>query len=68
MRRKWMARWLFVTVAWLAAGLWIFDGWLEESPLRFIIWWGICGTLAVSLMAFALYDSLAVFREERNRR
>ena len=68
MRRKWMARWLFVTIAWMATGLWILDGWLGESALRFMIWWGICAALAIVMMVFALYDSVAVFREERNKR
>jgi len=68
LRRKWMARWLFLTVAWMAAGLWILDGWLGEAAWRFVAWWGICAMLALVLMALALYDSLAVFREERNKR
>ena len=68
MRRKWLARWLMLTLSWMAVGLWAIDGWLGESAWRFIIWWGICGVLAIVLMMFALYDSIAVVREERNKR
>ncbi len=63
-----MARLLAATIAWMATGLWILDGWLEEEPLRFVIWWSICGIFAIVLMIFALYDSVAVVREERNNR
>lgn len=68
MRRKWMARWLMATIVWLSVGLWVIDDWLGESAVRFLIWWGVCGVLALVLMIFALYDSVAVFREERDRR
>ena len=68
MRRKWMARWLMVTLVWMAIGLWVIDSWLGEYPWRFIIWWGICAVLAIVMMVFALYDSLAVYREERKNR
>ncbi len=63
-----MARWLMATIVWLSVGLWVIDDWLGESAVRFLIWWGVCGVLALVLMIFALYDSVAVFREERDRR
>jgi hypothetical protein len=46
-RRKWLGRWLLLTVAWMAIGLWVF-----------------CFFLACVLVVFALYDVLAVMREE----
>lgn len=64
-RRKWMLRWMLATVGWMAVGLWMIDGWLEGSVWRFIIWWGICGVMAVILMIFSLYDSVAVVKEEK---
>lgn len=66
-RRKWLARWLAVTMGWMVLGLWVLDGWLEENVWRFAVWWGICGVLALVLMIFALYDALAVIREERGK-
>jgi hypothetical protein len=47
--------------------LWGIDGWLGQSPLRFIIWWLGCAALTIIIMLFALYDALAVIREERSR-
>lgn len=67
-RRKYLGRFLLVTLMWMAVGLWVIDGWLAESALRFLIWWAICGVLAIVLMIFALYDAAAVVREERERR
>ncbi|MFT3991086.1 MAG: hypothetical protein QM680_06715 [Luteolibacter sp.] len=66
-RRKWLANALFLALGQMALGLWIVDGWLQASPLRFLIWWGICGLLTCVIMIFALYDMLAVVREEREK-
>ena len=65
-RRKWMARWLFATLAWMAVGLWVVDSWLAENVARFALWWLFSGFLAVVLMIFALYDSVTVVKEERD--
>jgi len=67
MRRKWIARFLITTVVWLTVGTWLIDDWLGEVAVRFLIWWGVCALLALVLMIFALYDSVTVFREERDR-
>lgn len=67
-RRKWIARWLFFTLVWMAAGLWLIDGWLEQNVLWFAGWWLFCGFLAIVLVIFALYDWLSVIREEREER
>lgn len=64
-RRKWLARWLLLTIAWMAVGLWVVGGWLAEDAWKFLVWWGICFLLAAVLVIFALYDALAVIREER---
>ncbi len=66
-RRKWLARWLFLTITWMAVGLWVVDGWLEEDAWKFLTWWAVCGVLAFLLMLFALYDALASMREEKER-
>lgn len=66
-RRMWMQRWILATVGWMVVGLWVIDGWLGESSLRFIIWWGICGVMAVILMVSSLYDSVSVMSEEREK-
>lgn len=67
-RRKWLARCLLLTIAWMAVGLWVVGGWLAEDAWKFLVWWGICFLLATVLVIFALYDALAVIREERENR
>lgn len=67
MRRKWLGRWLMLTMGWMAVGLWVIDDWLGGEAWRFLAWWGGCAVLACVLMIFALYDALAVIREEREK-
>lgn len=64
-RRKVMARMLLFVLAWMAAGLWLIDRWLAENLWYFLGWWAFCGLATLALMLFALYDALAVIREER---
>jgi len=66
-RRKIIGRMLMTALLLMAAGLWLIDGWLAASVLRFVIWWGACAGLTIIVMLFALYDALAVIREERDR-
>ncbi len=66
-RRKVMARMLLSVLAWMAAGLWLIDRWLAENLWYFLGWWAFCGLATLVLMLFALYDALAVIREERRR-
>lgn len=67
MRRKFLARLLIADMAMLSVGLWVVNGWLAEDPMRFALWWLACGVLTIVLMLFALYDALAVIREERDK-
>lgn len=66
-RRKLLANLLFIAFFLMATGWWGIDGWLALSPWRFLIWWGACGALACGALLFALYDALAVVREEREK-
>ena len=66
-RRKWLAWMLMVPIAMIALGLWVFNGWIDQSPLRMLVWWGACALSTVIVMIFALYDALAVVREERDK-
>lgn len=63
-RRKWLGRWLLLTMAWMAAGLWVVDAFLSENAWMFLLWWAFCFFLVSVLIIFALYDVLAVMREE----
>jgi hypothetical protein len=66
-RRKWLGRWLLLTVVWMAVGLWLLDGLLSQSGWMFVLWWVFCFLLACGLVIFALYDVMAVMREEREK-
>lgn len=66
-RRQAMMRFVVLLLAVFAFGLWVVDDWLLASPWRFVLWWGGCGLLAVFVFLFAVYDVLAVVREERAR-
>jgi len=67
LRRRVLSSFLVLLLVMFASGLWVFDRWLTASPWRFVIWWGACGVLAVFILLFALYDAMAVVREERDR-
>lgn len=67
-RRTIMARMLLVCLALMAFGLWVVDGWLAAGVMRFLIWWGLCALVTALTMVLALYDMLAVIREEREKR
>jgi hypothetical protein len=64
-RRKVLGWLLLVALGMMAVGLWLFDGWLGGGMWRFLLWWGACAGLTGFVMLFALYDALAVVREER---
>jgi peptidoglycan biosynthesis protein MviN/MurJ (putative lipid II flippase) len=66
-RRKVMARMLLIALALMAVGLWLIDVWLAKNPWWFLLWWGACAVITVGVMLFALYDALAVIREEREK-
>jgi len=67
-RRKFIGRMLLFALMMMAAGLWLIDGLLAQSPWYFLLWWGACALLTILVMLFALYDALAVIREERGKR
>jgi len=67
-RRRVIGRMLMAALLMMAVGLWLIDGWLASSVPRFVIWWGGCAALTCVVMLFAVYDALAVVREERRKR
>jgi hypothetical protein len=64
-RRKIIGRMVLAALLVMAAGLWLVDGLLASSPWLFLLWWGGCAALTCLVMLFALYDALAVMREEK---
>lgn len=67
-RRKVLGGFAFGMLGMLAFGLWGIGGWLQESALRFGLYWAACGLLCLFVMLFALFDMLAVIKEERERK
>ncbi len=67
-RRKWLGRMVLVPLGMMAVGLWGISGWIWESPWRVLFWWGGCAAATGVVLLFALYDALAVIREERAKR
>lgn len=66
-RRKVIGRLLVVALVMMASGLWMIDGWLVGNPWGFLLWWAACALITCLVMMFALYDVLAVIREEREK-
>jgi hypothetical protein len=66
-RRRLMMRMLSGLLAMFAIGLWGIDGWLRGGIWRFLGWWATCAGLAVFVFLLAVYDALAVIREEREK-
>jgi hypothetical protein len=66
-RRKTIGSILLFALLWIATGLWIIDEWLASKPVWFFLWWAASAVITLVVMLFALYDALAVIREERNR-
>lgn len=66
-RRKWLGWMILVPLFMMATGLWIIGDWLWESPWRALAWWGGCAFATLVVILFALYDALAVLREERRK-
>lgn len=67
-RRKVIGRMVLMALLVMAAGLWLVDEWLASSPWLFLFWWGGCAALTCLVMLFAIYDALAVIREERGEK
>ncbi|WP_367874693.1 hypothetical protein [Luteolibacter sp. Populi] len=67
LRRRVMSRCLLVLLAIFAIGLWGIDAWLRANIWRFFLWWAGCGAWAVFVVMLAVYDALAVIREERDK-
>lgn len=62
-----MFRLTMVPLGMLAVGLWVIEGWIWQSPWHVLIWWGACAAATMAVLIFAVYDALAVIREERTK-
>lgn len=66
-RRRALGGFATAMLGMFALGLWGIDGWLAGSLWRFGSYWLLCAGLVLFVLLFALYDVLAVLREERDR-
>lgn len=64
-RRKLMSSILIAILTLFSLGTWPLARWLENSIWLMLIWWSICSALCLFLVMLALYDVLAVVREEK---
>ncbi len=67
-RRKWLAYMTLVPLGMIGIGLWGISEWIVGNPWRMLLWWGGCALATLVVILFALYDVLAVIREERKNR
>ena len=64
-RRRWLGRMAVFPLAMIAVGLWGIGDWIWDNPWRVLFWWGGCAVATCVVLLFAVYDALAVIREER---
>lgn len=64
-RRRVLGWFAFGMLGMFAIGLWGITDWLNESAIRFGLYWAACGVFCLFVMLFALFDALAVVKEER---
>ena len=64
-RRRLMSKMLMLALGMMAAGLWLLDHWLATNVWRFFLWWAACAGVTSLTILCALYDAMAVIREER---
>jgi hypothetical protein len=62
-RRKFILWVILGLLGMFALGNWPMAAWLEEVPVRFLVWWGAAAMLAVFLFLLGLYDFLATLKE-----
>ena len=67
MRRKVLFQLVIVLLVIVGLGAWPLSGWIAESIWIFLIWWGFCMLYGLMIILLAVYDMLAVVREERER-
>lgn len=66
-RRKWLGGLLLFLVICLGSGMTFLAPWLSRSVWCFGIFWLMVLVMVFVVIIFALYDAVAVIREERER-
>jgi hypothetical protein len=66
-RRKLISGLLLLIVGVFVVGNWPMKSWVDASLWRLLFWWGGCTLLCLLLVLFAVFDALAVIREEKRK-
>lgn len=65
MRRKVLLQLVIVLLVLVVLGAWPLAGWLSGNMWLFLLWWGASLFYGLMVILLAIYDMLAVFKEER---
>ncbi|MBT8043973.1 MAG: hypothetical protein KJO79_03400 [Verrucomicrobiae bacterium] len=67
MRRKVLFQLVLVLLVVVAVGAWPLADWLGSNVWLFLIWWGASMLYGLLVILLAIYDMLAVVKEEREK-
>ena len=67
LRRKILFQLVMVLLLVVGLGAWPLAGWLSSNVWLFLVWWGISMVYGLMVILLAIYDMLAVVREEREK-
>ncbi len=65
MRRKVLLQLVVVLLVLVVLGAWPLAGWLSGNMWLFLLWWGASLFYGLMVILLAIYDMLAVLKEER---
>jgi len=67
LRRKMLFQLVMVLLVIVGLGAWPLADWLSSNVWLFLVWWGISMVYGLMIILLAIYDMLAVVREEREK-
>ena len=67
MRRKMLFQLVIVLLIIVVLGAWPLANWLGNSVWLFLIWWAVAMIYGCLVILLAIYDMLAVVKEEREK-
>ena len=67
MRRKVLFQLMLVLLVLVCLGAWPLANWLSSNVWLFLIWWGASMLYGLMVILLAVYDMLAVVKEERDK-
>lgn len=66
-RRKVLFQLVLVLLVLVCLGAWPLSNWLGSNVWLFLIWWGASMLYGLMVILLAIYDMLAVVKEERDK-